>query len=96
MPAADALRPFMVVHTFAPGELTPEMAAEVDRVLAADPVVRGYRCFLNFSEGKAFCVIEAPDEEALRAWFKARGVPFDSITAVELEDERGVRVAPGQ
>ncbi len=35
-----------------------------------DSVVRGYRSFVNLSEGKAVCVLEAPDMETVAAWFE--------------------------
>ena len=45
--------------------------------------------FLNLFEGKVFCVMEAPSKKALDAWFQ-KTMPFDYITPVELEGERGV------
>jgi hypothetical protein len=54
-----------------------------------DPAVKGYRSFANLAEGKAICVMEAPTKEAVAAWFKKMGMPYDSITKVELEGERG-------
>src|SRR5438034_4312589 len=38
---------------------------------------------------KAVCVKEAPTKEAVASWFTKMGMPFDSITKVELEGERG-------
>ena len=67
-------------------------AAGVQLAQAAqnDPVVKPYRSFLNLAEGKIFCVMEAPNADALAAWFKKMKMPCDSIAAVELEGERGV------
>ena len=52
--------------------------------------MRPYRGFLNLSEGKGFCVMEAPSKEALAAWFQKMQMPCDYITPVELEGEQGV------
>ncbi len=54
-----------------------------------DVTVRPYRSFLNLSEGKVFCVMEAPSKDALAAWFKKMNMPCDYITQVELEGECG-------
>ncbi len=52
--------------------------------------MRGYRSFVNLSEGKAVCIMETPNKEALAAWFQKMGMPYDSITRVELEGDQGV------
>jgi hypothetical protein len=52
--------------------------------------VRPYRSFLNLSEGKVVCIMEAPDKQALAAWFQKMKMPCDYITPVELEGEHGV------
>jgi hypothetical protein len=44
----------------------------------------------KLSDGKILCVMEAPNTQALAAWFEKTKVPCDGITAVELEGERGV------
>lgn len=56
----------------------------------SDTVIRPYRSFMNLSAGKLFCVMEAPSEQALSSWFDKVKMPYDSITPVELEGERGV------
>jgi hypothetical protein len=33
--------------------------------------------------------MEAPGKDAVAAWFAKVGMPYDSITKVELEGERG-------
>ena len=45
--------------------------------------------FLNLSEGKVFCVMEAPSKDALASWFQKMQMPCDFIIPVELEGERG-------
>lgn len=34
-----------------------------------DPKIRPYRSFLNLSEGKVVCIMEAPDQATLAAWW---------------------------
>ena len=80
---------FMCTHTLPPGGLTREQLGEFAQAAQRDPVVRGYRSFANLSEGKAVCVLEVPNKEAVTTWFKKMNMPFDSVTPVELEGERG-------
>ncbi len=81
---------FMGIHTMPPGGFTREQLNQFTQAAQQDPVVRGYRSFGNLSEGKAVCILEAPNKEALAAWFQKMGMPYDSITRVELEGDRGV------
>ncbi len=81
---------FMGIHTMPPGGFTREQLNQFAQAAQQDPVVRGYRSFVSLSEGKVVCIFEAPDKEALAAWFQKMGMPFDSITRVELEGDRGV------
>ena len=53
------------------------------------PLDEAYRSFLNLAEGRVLCVMEAPNQDALAAWFKKMNMPCDYITPVELEGERG-------
>ena len=80
---------FMSSHTMPAGALRPEQVNQMAEAAQADAVVRPYRSFLNLSEGKVFCVMEAPDKEALAGWFKKMNMPCDYITPVEMEGERG-------
>lgn len=50
---------------------------------AAEPLgVFGHAAHVNLSEGKAFCFMSGPDEEAIRKAHEAINFPFDSITEV--------------
>jgi hypothetical protein len=80
---------FMCTHTIPPGQFTKEQIKQFAQAAQQDPTVKGYRSFANLAEGKAVCVMEAPGKEAVAAWFKKMGMPFDSITQVELEGDRG-------
>jgi hypothetical protein len=72
------------------GALRREQVNQFAQAAQNDSVVRPYRSFLNLSEGKVYCVMEAPSKEALAAWFQKMQMPCDYLTPVELEGERGV------
>ena len=80
----------MTVHTLPPGGFTREQLDQLAQAAQQDPTVQGYRSFVNLSEGRALCIFEAPSPEAVAAWFQKVGMPYDSITRVELEGDRGV------
>jgi len=80
---------FMCTHTIPPGKFTADQLRQFAQAAQQDPTVKGYRSFANLAEGKAVCVMEASDKEAVAAWFKKMSMPYDSITKVELEGERG-------
>ena len=81
---------FMSCHTLPAGALKREQVDKMARAAQGDPVVKPYRSFLNLAEGKVLCVMEAPNKEALAAWFQKMRMPCDYITPVEIEGERGV------
>ena len=80
---------FMCTHTIPPGKFSADQIRQFAQAAQQDATVKGYRSFANLAEGKAVCVMEAPDKDQLAAWFQKMGMPFDSITKVELEGERG-------
>ncbi len=80
---------FMSDHTIPPGGFTREQITQLAQASQQDPKVKGYRSFINLSEGKAMCVFEAPDENTLADWFQKVGMPYGSITQLELEGEGG-------
>lgn len=80
---------FMCTHTIPPGEFSTDQVRQLSQAAQEDPTVKGYRSFVNLAEGKAVCVMEAPGKDALAEWFKKMEMPFDTITKVELEGERG-------
>ena len=81
---------FMSSHTMPAGALKRDQVNQLAQAAQNDATVRPYRSFLNLSEGKVFCIMEAPDKQALAAWFQKMQMPCDYITPVELEGERGV------
>ena len=72
-----------------PGMFSTDQIRKFAQAAQQDPDVKGYRSFANLAEGKAVCVMEAANKDAVAAWFQKMGMPFDSITKVELEGERG-------
>lgn len=80
---------FMCTHTIPAGKMTADQIRQMGQASQQDPAIRGYRSFVNLAEGKAVCVMEAPDKDTLASWFNKMGMPFDNITKVELEGERG-------
>jgi hypothetical protein len=85
---------FMSGHTLPAKALKREQVNQLAQAAQNDPKVRPYRSFLNLSEGKVVCIMEAPDKETLAAWFKKMKMPCDYITPVELEGDRGVVKEP--
>ena len=85
---------FMSTHTMPAGAMRREQVTQLAQAAQNDPIVRPYRSFLNLSEGKVFCIMEAPSKDALAAWFQKMQMPCDCITPVELEGERGVVKEP--
>ena len=84
------MRKYLCLHTVPAGAFTHEQVCQLAEALQHDDNVRGYRSFLNLSEGKICCILEADDRAAVAAWFQKMGVPYDDIVPVELEGERGV------
>ena len=80
---------FMCTHTMPPGKMTEEQLRQFAKAAQQDPTVKGYRSFANLSKGKAVCVVEGPNEDAVAGWFQKQGMPYDTITRVELEGDRG-------
>src|SRR6266481_1063170 len=80
---------FMCTHTVPPGAFTTEQIRKFAQAAQQDPTAKGYRSFANLAEGKAVCIMEAPGKDAVAAWFTKMGMPFDTITKVELEGHRG-------
>ena len=80
---------FMGIHTLPPGGFTREQLSQFAQAGQQDPAVKGYRSFVNLSEGKAVCIMEASNKEAVSTWFQKMKMPYDSITQLELEGDRG-------
>ncbi len=77
---------FLVAHTMPPGFSRKE-AIEIQKASQKDPVIRGYRSFVNLTAGKAFCIYDAPTREQLVDYLEKSEMPFDYIVQVEMEGE---------
>jgi hypothetical protein len=71
------------------GAMKREQVDQMAQAAQNDATVKPYRSFLNLSEGKVVCVMEAPSKDALAAWFKKMNMPCDYITQVEIEGDCG-------
>jgi hypothetical protein len=80
---------FMSTHSLPRGKFSEEQLRQLAQAAQQDATVKGYRSFVNLAEGKAVCVMEASRTDQVASWFKKMGMPFDSITQVTLEGERG-------
>jgi hypothetical protein len=80
---------FMSGHTMPAGTLKREQVNQLAQAAQNDPVVQPYRSFLNLSDGKVVCIMEAPSKDDLAAWFEKMQMPCDYVTPVELEGEQG-------
>src|SRR5437773_9785550 len=80
---------FMSTHTLPAGQFSADQLRQFAQAAQQDPTVKGYRSFANLAEGKAVCIMEAPGKDAVAAWLTKMGMPFDTISKVELEGDRG-------
>ena len=80
---------FMSSHSVPGGTLTREQINQIAQAAQNDPIVKPYRSFLNLTDGKIVCIMQAPDQRSLATWFQKMQMPCDSITAVELEGDLG-------
>ena len=72
--------------SFPPGQVSEaEFFAKFDELEEAAPKfgVGAHAAHVNLSEGKAFCFMSGPDQEAVRKAHEAVHLPFDSITEVK-------------
>jgi hypothetical protein len=81
---------FLSTHTLPAGAMKREQVNQMAQAALQDAQVKPYRSFVNLKEGRAVCVMEAPNKEVLSAWFKKMQMPCDFISPVELEGDRGV------
>jgi hypothetical protein len=84
---------FLSTHSL-PGGVSREQIKEFAQAAKNDPVVKPYRSFLNLSEGRVCCIMEAPTKDALASWFNRMQIPYDYISVVELEGVSGSIMDP--
>jgi hypothetical protein len=80
---------FMCTHTFDPGSITREQLDQFAQMAQRDKDVKGVQSFVNLSEGKAVCIMESQSKGSVKSFFDKMGMPYDSITAVEVVGDRG-------
>lgn len=91
------MRKYMCIHTVPANSFTRQQCEHLAKTSQQDPNIRGYRSFLNLSEGKIVCIVESPDQPSVENWFRKMNVPWDNICPVELEGNRGeIEVLPLQ
>ena len=81
---------FMCTHTVPAGSMTREQVCQLADAAQHETNVRGYRSFVNLSDGKACCILDAENRASIIAWFAKMRLPYDSIIPVELEGDRGM------
>jgi hypothetical protein len=84
--------------SFPAGELTEaEFFANFDQLEEAAPQfgVGAHAAHVNLKEGKAFCLMSGPSEEAVRKAHEAVHFPFDSITEVRRVTGADMRLPLG-
>ena len=79
---------FMVTHMLPP-DTTEEEAGEIQELTQRRGEVHGLLSFMNLSQGFAFCIYDAPDEDALVEWLRHMDLSYDDILPVEYEGAGG-------
>lgn len=91
---------FMDTHDKQKGTFPPQVLSEeqfVDQFDALEKAaeqlqVFGHAAHVNLEEGKAFCLMSGPDEEAIRKAHAAINLPYDSITEIKRVTGADLRV----
>ncbi len=80
---------FLCTHTVPPKAVTLEQVKQISQAAQTDKVVKGQRSFGNLAEGKIACIFEAPNREAVAAFFTSKKMPVDSIVQMDFEGDCG-------
>ena len=56
---------FLCTHTIPPGKFSADQLKQFARAAQQDPSVKGYCSFANLAEGKAICIVEANNQDAV-------------------------------
>ncbi len=81
---------FMVIQSMAHEAMSREQVTRLEEAIQDSSEVGGYRSFYSLAEGRAVSILEAPDKEVLADWFERNEVPYESISALELEGHHKV------
>ncbi len=66
-------------HTIPLGEFPTDELLPFVQTGQPDPASEGYRDLADLAEDKVVCVMEVLNNEAVAAWLKKMGMPFNSI-----------------
>jgi hypothetical protein len=80
---------FMAIHTLPANAVSREQAQQISDASQRDQKVHGVRSFINLSEGKVVCIMDATNQRDLEEWYQKMGLPYDMVCPVELEGDRG-------
>ena len=86
---------YMGLHTFPKNAFTYDQVCQLADAAQHDANVKGYRSFISPSQGKAVCIMDAADEQAVRDWFNQMNMPTDTVLEVEIEGDCGKMNALG-
>lgn len=70
--------------------MTRQQVEQFSQATQRSGEVRGIQSYVNLTEGKAVCVLEASSKGILEKFFKKMGMPYDSVTPVELQGVNGI------
>jgi hypothetical protein len=79
---------YMVIHPLPKGTTLSDIEKLAESA-QTDARILGYRSFLNLSEGRGVCILEAPDRQSVVDWLTKNKLPFEAVLDVELEGYRG-------
>jgi hypothetical protein len=91
---------FIDTHDKTKGSFPPEERTEQEFLEQFDALeeaavqfhVSAHAAHINLKEGKAFCFMSGPDEEAIRQAHAAVHLPYDSITEVKRVTGADLRI----
>jgi hypothetical protein len=80
----------MCAHTFTPNSMTRQQVQQFAQATQQSDEVHGIQSFVNLSEGKAVCIIEAQDKNTLLGYFRKMGMPVDWVSQCQLQGQQGI------
>lgn len=80
---------YMGIHTFPKDAFTYEQVCQLGDAAQHDEKVKAYRAFLSLSDGRAVCILDAPDKESVEEWFRTMKLPTDAVCELEVEGDGG-------
>lgn len=84
------MKRYICSHTFGPNAMTRQQVQQFSQATQQSQEVRGLQSFVNLTEGKAVCILEANDKATLSNFFKKMGMPVDWICQCEIQGEKAI------